>query len=235
MSFDVYVGSFTRYISGGWENVGQQLARETGVPYQLIRADETEEAPPPTEDVRGQVESWRDAINQGLSRHLKRALAWDESDETPYFTDRPGWSAYASLLLHAAYDDHPDMKKPASLPEEWGDDEAYKLSSGEDTTTRYPALLVADLWLPGEFDFMFGVQDLGENPRKIASCAALLEELRELNQRTFKATPEQLDVWREALPAESAPLNDQARVGLAILLNLAEKAVQHQLPMMLDY
>jgi hypothetical protein len=235
MSFDVYVGSFTRYITGDWENQGQQMARETGVPYQLIRADETEEAPPPSSEVRQAVENWRAAINGGLGEHLEEPLSWDESDETPYFTERPGWPGYASLLLHAAYDDHSDLKKPERLPEEWGDDPAYKAASEKNADTSYPALLAANLWLPGEFDFMFGVEDLGGNERSIASCGALLEELRELNERTFKGQDAELAAWRAQTVEEKSPLDAHAKNALALLIALAESAVENKLPMMLDY
>ena len=235
MSFDVYVGSFTRYITGDWDNQGQQLARETGVPYQLIRADETEEAPPPAGEVRQAVVNWRAAINGGLGEHLPDPLNWDEGDETPYFTERPGWPGYASLLLTAAYDDHPDLKRPETLPEEWGDDPAYKASSEKNAETRYPALIAANLWLPGEFDFMFGVEDLGGNERSIASCEALLEELRELNERTFKGNAEDLASWRAKTLDDDAPVDAHARTALALLMALAESAVANKLPMMLDY
>jgi hypothetical protein len=235
MSFDVYVGTFTRYITGDWENAGQQDAREQGIPYQLIRADETEEAPPPTEDVRAAVESWLDGINQGLKNHLPSPLDWDESERSPYFTERPGWAAYAALLLHAAYTDHPEMARPEKLPEEWGEDAAYKASTADESDTQYPALLAANLWLPGEFEFMFGVEDLGGNERAIASCAALLSELRELNARTFALTDEALrSIRTEPIPRD-AGLDDLAKAGLAHFIGLAGDAVNHQLPMMLDY
>ena len=235
MAFDVYVGPFTRYITGDWENAGQQAAREQGVPYQLIRADETEEAPPPTEDVRQAVESWLDAINQGLKAHVPHKLAWDESEQAPYFTERPGWPAYAALLLHAAYDDHPEMARPAELPEEWGEDSAYKASTAEDSDTRYPAILAANLWLPGEFEFMFGVEDLGGNERAVASCKALVDELKDLNQRTFALSEAQLAELRSQPAPETAAFENLARSGLACFLGLAETSANRHLPMMLDY
>lgn len=235
MSFDLYVGNFTRYITGEWENMGQRAAREQGIAYKLIRDNETEEAPPPPEEVRQAVAEWLAHLNEGLAGHLDTALAWDESDDAPYFTDRPGWAGYAALLLHAAYDDHPDLPRPAGLPEEWGDDPAYVKATDEEGETRYPALLLADLWLPGEFEFMFGVEDLGGNPRAVASLAALREELAELNARTFNGTPAELAEWRRLPGAEDAPLDQLAKMGLAMMIAMADEAAKHGLPLMPDY
>ncbi len=242
MAFDLYVGTFTRFITGDWENVGQRAAREIGVDYEIIRDNMTEELPPPPDEVLEAVLEWRAHLNEGLAKHLPAPLDWEESEpdalgegELPYLTDRPGWHGYAALLLTAAHDDHPEVGKPATVPEEWGEDAAYKRSSGEEADTRYPTLLLADLWLPGEFEFLFGAKDLGENSRSVASTKALLDELRELNQRTFRGTAEDLAAWRQDLPDEDAPIDELAKATLAMMMLLAEEAVKRRLPMMPDY
>lgn len=235
MAFDIFVGSFTRYIAGDWENLGQRAAREQGIPYKIIRDNETEEAPPPTEEIQSTVQEWRDALNLGLRDQLKEPFAWDESKDTPYATDRPDWHGYAALLLWAAYDDAPDLKKPKSLPEEWGEDPAYQRATGEDSETKYPAVVMANLWLPGDFDFMFGIEDLGGNPRAVASTAALSEELIALNERTFKATKAELAAARKAVPEADAPFDDHAKFGLAVMLAMVEESIRLNVPMMPDY
>ena len=235
MAFDIFVGSFTRYIGGDWENLGQRAAREQGIPYKIIRDNETEEAPPPTEEISATVAEWREALNQGLKDQLKTPLTWDESMETAYVTDRPDWAGYASLLLWAAYEDAPKLKKPETLPEEWGEDPAYKLATGEESETKYPAVLMANLWLPGDFDFMFGIEDLGGNPRAVASTAALLEELTTLNERTWKASKRDLAAWKKQQPPEDASFEDNAKFGLAVMLAMVEEARKLNVPMMPDY
>lgn len=235
MAFDIYVGSFTRYITGDWENAGQRAAREQGIEYQIVRDNMTEEAPPPPDEVRAAVADWLLQINEGLGEHLGERLAWDESDAAPYFTERPDWNGYAAVLLLAAYDDHPELDQPELLPEEWGEDPAYLASTGDEAESHYPTLLHADLWLPGEFEFMFGVEDLGDNPRGVASTRALLEELRELNEATFQGSQADLDRWRAAPPPDGAPLVAHARFGLAVLMAMAEEAVRTGLPLMPDY
>jgi hypothetical protein len=235
MSFDVYVGSFTRYIGGDWENMGQRQARELGVEYKLIRDNQTEEAPPPPDEVREAVSEWLAAINEALGEHIGAPLAWSESDETPYFTARPGWEGYSALLLHAAHDDHPSLARPTRVPDEWGEDPAYLASTGDDGETRYPAILLADLWLPGAFDFLFRVEDLGGNDRAVASTVRLLEELKDLDSRTFQSTPAQLAAWRARGSGPEASFDDNARAGLAVLIALADEAVQRGLPLMPDY
>lgn len=235
MAFDLYVGSFTRYISGDWENLGQRAAREQGIPYKIIRDNETEEAPPPTEEIQATVEEWREALNEGLKEHIETTLAWDESKEAPYLTDRPGWHGYAALLLLASYADAPDLPRPKAMPEEWGEDVAYQRATAEGSETRFPAIVLANLWLPGGFDFMFGIEDLGGNPRAVASTAALIEELVQLNEATVKGTPKDFDAWRLHEPAEDAPLEAHAKFGLAVLTRMCNEAIRMNAPLMPDY
>lgn len=235
MAFDLFVGSFTRYISGDWENFGQRAAREAGIPYKIIRDNETEEAPPPTEEIQATVEEWRQALSDGLKEVLPTPLAWDESAEATYVTDRPDWHGYSALLLLAAYADAPDLGRPTAMPEEWGEDPAYQRATAEDSVTRFPAIVMANLWLPGTFDFMFGIEDLGGNPRAVASTAALAEELAQLNAATFKASAKEIDTWRKARPADDAPLDDHAKFGLAVLTFMCSEALRLNAPLMPDY
>lgn len=235
MAFDLFVGSFTRYISGDWENLGQRAAREQGIAYKIIRDNETEEAPPPTDEIQATVAEWRDALNQGLRDQLTAPLDWSEEKSAPYVTDRPGWEGYAAVLLLAAYDDAPDLKRPKFLPAEWGEDPAYQKAISDDSDTSYPAILMANLWLPGEFDFMFGVEDLGGNARAVASTAALAEELQALNESTFKATKKQMDEWRKVAPAEGSTLEDYAKFGLAVMSAMVAESVKLNAPLMPDY
>jgi hypothetical protein len=49
---------------------------------------------------------------QGLRESLTKPLDWNESQEAPYFTDKPTWDCYADLMLWAAYNEQPQLSRP---------------------------------------------------------------------------------------------------------------------------
>ena len=125
MGLDVYVGSLTRYNSGDWELIAQKVAREMGVPFQVIRPDgETSEAIPPDETKRVIFE-WRNSISKALGT----LLDWDESPHSPYFTDKPDFDGYMALLLWAACAEQ-SVPPPRWLPEDLSKDSAYARRPG---------------------------------------------------------------------------------------------------------
>jgi hypothetical protein len=63
----------------------------------------------------------------------------------------------------------------------------------------------------------------------------LRRQLDELNAATWKADPAAVAGWCREPPADEAPLELCARYAFAVLLDLAQRAVEHKLPMKLDY
>lgn len=236
MGLDVYVGSLTRYHLHDWETVVQRVGREAGIPVEVRRLDTgtTEEHDP--EAVRSLVLAWRNNLNTALRDDLPAPLDWDESPDAPYFTDKPAWDCYGSLLLWAAYSEQPDLVRPRRPVEDWAADPAYARSSSTEFRTAYPSLLRnVEVWFPSDFNFYFSSTYLTGHPMTFGSAAALCRELEALNARTWRADAETLARWRSEAAAADSPLQIQARYAFAIMKSLAAAAVQHRLVVKLDY
>lgn len=240
MAVDLYVGPLTRYYLGDWENVGQRWAREHGVPYKVVRpSDEEGESEARLLDpniLRGAICDWREVLIEGLGDHLNEPLEWEESPGAPYFTDRPHWDGYAGLLLLAAHEENPEIDPPETVSPAWAEDEALKISKREGyTATEYLHILAPELWLPTAFTFTFRCMDLTGRELTIGSSQRLLEQLRVLNDRTYKGEPEERLEWRKSPPEPGGAFQAAACYGLSVFIDLAEQAIAHRLPIKLDY
>ena len=103
MGLDVYVGTLTRYYAGQWETIVQRTGREQGFAVEVQRqhVDAAVTDPAALEPV---LIEWRDTLSAALSTHLRGPLRWDEGMGPDYFTDKPAWDCYGSLLVWAAHD-----------------------------------------------------------------------------------------------------------------------------------
>lgn len=218
MALDVYVGSLTRYYSGDWQTVAEPA--------------DTAHAKGDREAVRRSVLRWRrDAADAAGD-----PLDWSEADGTPYFTGRPGWDGFGSLVLWAAYAEHPTLMRPVRLPEGWDADPALLRSSRKAIGSRFSQLVCnAELWLPCPFEFTFECADIGGRRIVVGSAIALRRQLMELNGAAWKADRRAVADWARAPLAGDAPLEISARYGFAVLLGLVEHAIEHRLPMKLNY
>lgn len=236
MGLDVYVGSLTRYYSRNWETVVQKYGREMGLTVDIVRPPDPEGNITDPETIRLTVCEWRDNLSKGLGDGLSEPLNWDESDESPYFTDKPAWDCYSSLLLWSAYLEHRDLVRPTACVEDWTGDEAYGKSTSEDFKTEYPALLRnTEIWVPSDFKFTFAANDVSGKIVNFGSANALRDELADINARTWNADNATLAAWRREGAEHLAPLEIGARFAFAIFYDLANSAVEHQLVMKLDY
>ena len=236
MGLDVYVGSLTRYYARDWETVVQKHARETGMSLTVLRPDEGEAVVTDQNEIRAAVSTWRDNLSTGLGDNIDEPFNWDESNDSPYFTDKPAWDCYSSLLLWAAYLEHPDLVRPVACVEDWTEDEAFKRTSSSDFQTEYPALLSStEIWLPANFTFTFAAPDVSGKTANFGSVLALRNELAEINARTWRADGTTLAEWQRHGADHLAPLEVGARFAFAIFYNLANAAADHRLVMKLDY
>jgi hypothetical protein len=227
MALDVYVGSLTRYYTGDWENVAERSARARGAAPQVGRQRDAE-------SVRPAVLAWREALAASLGSNVVTGLDWDESIEAPHFTGRPGWDGFGSLVLWAAYAEHPALRRPDSLPEEWDDDPALLRCNAQGS--RYSHLVRnVELWLPSSFDFTFEGEDVDGRRIVVGSALTLARQLTELNVATWKAGESRLVRWAQAAPADDARLELKARHAFAILNELVRQAVGYRLPVKLNY
>lgn len=235
MALDVYVGSLTRYYAGDWENISERAARDRGAPFRIAHrgssADDDD-----SERIQPAIVAWRLALSESLGARLVAPLDWDEEPQAPYFTGRPGWDGFGSLVLWAAYTEHPALRQPPSLPEEWDNDPALVRSNVAGVRSRYSHLVRnVELWLPGPFEFTFEGEDVDGRRVVVGSTATLRRQLEDLNGATWKAAGDIVAGWAREPPADDAPLEQSAHFAFAVLLDLSQRAVEHCLPMKLDY
>ena len=238
MGLDVYVGSLTRYYTGQWETVVQQYGREQGLKVEVLRVNEPEDVVTDVDQVSAAVHAWMGALGRSLAPHLDDGaeFAWEDTIEQPYFTDKPAWDCYGSLMLWAAYAEQPELRCPLEHVEGWPNDPAVLASQAKESGTHFPHLLCdIELWLPVDFPFTFQGPDVAGNTVGIGSCQELHRELALLNEMTWNADDELRARWRREGAKHQSPVETGARFVFSIFRELSERAVEHRLPMKLDY
>jgi hypothetical protein len=225
MSLDVYVGPLARYYGGDWENGSERAVRGS-----------SGHRPAGRDRLRQTVMTWRDSLQASLGSNVSVPLDWDETETAPYFVGRPGWDGFGSLVLWAAYVEHPVLRAPATLPEEWDNDPALVRSNVEGFRSRYSHLVRnVELWLPVALDFTFEGESVDRRRVVMGSSATLARQLAELNAATWKAGSDEIATWNRRVPDGNATLELRARHAFAVIADLAAKALQHRLPMKLDF
>jgi hypothetical protein len=236
MALDVYVGSLTRYYAGDWESVGDRTSRERG---RQTGSSQPRPAGAPKKDrerLQASVLAWRRALDGALAPHLAEPLAWNETSESPWFTDRPDWDGFGSLVLWAAYAEQPTLRRPAALPREWDDDAALVRSNAEGFRSRYSHLVRnVELWLPTTLDFTFEAEDVDGRRIIVGSSTTLRRQLGELNAATWKMDDDEMTALARRRSPRRASLEVTARRAMALMSGLVRQAVQHRLPVKLDY
>ena len=235
MGLDVYAGPLTRYYSGTWQTILQQSAAETGMTIEVVYSHGQPKWPRPKR-ARKLVLSLRDSLNRHLAAHLTRPLDWPEDPEGRYFTDKPAWDCYGSLLLWAAHNEHPNLPHPERALQDWTKDPAFAASMSPDFHTSYPSLLLnVEFWIPGDADFTFRAPDPFGNETTFGFTAPLLRELEVLNANTWGASGGTISAWRHRGAEHLAPFEISAQFGFAVLYQVARDAVSACLPVRLDY
>ena len=237
MAFDVYVGTFTRYYTLNWENVAQQQARLEGKEYHVVYSGGDPGPPPDPKEVRETVDIWKQSINTSIAQHGCAPIEWSEDDEQPYFTDRPGWPGFRGLLLWASYAQFPELTPPYELPQNWFEDPAFQRAAALDEENMYSSILLANIWLPGEFLFRFEFPDLAEDEQaSISSCSCLLAQLGALKDSEQKwSKPDGGGKSKKSSGEISLTLKEAAHIGHSVFTEMAERAVEHHLPLLLSY
>lgn len=234
MALDVYVGSLTRYYAGAWENLVEKAARERGAPHR-VRSATPADAAKGLDRIRPRVLAWRAALAKALGDRLSTPLEWDETQAAPWYTHRPGWDGFGSLVLWAAYAEHPALRLPETLPEEWDHDVALMRSAAEGFRSRYSHLVRnVEMWLPVAFEITFEGEDVEGRRVVMGSVTTLCRQLADLNAATWKASAADVAAWGR-VPIEEGPLEERARYAFAVLTELAQRAQSERLPMKLDH
>ena len=236
VALDVYVGPLTRYYAGEWDNVSERTARERGTQFRSGRRVGSGDSEPDMQEVLHSILAWRVALNQSLGDRIAHPFDWSEDLDAPYYTGRPGWDGFGSLVLWAAYAEHLAVRRPVSLPDEWDNDPALMRSNLAGFRSRYSHLVRnVELWLPNPFEFTFEGEDVDGRRVVVGSTSMLRRQLEELNAAAWKADADIVAAWGHEGLANAAPLERDARYAFAVLLDLAERSVELRLPMKLDY
>jgi len=236
MGLDIYVGSFTRYYRGDWENVSARAAREQGMAFKVIRTN-----PDPPDKITdpvviGQaVEDWRTSLEAGLRSHLPEGLSWDERAEAEYFTDKPDWVGYSGVVLLAAHTACPEHQHPERATEHFDEDAAFQNLAAKEFRCEFSQVFEVEVWLPCSFAFTFRALDVAGNEVRFGSSVTLLEQLRRLSAETYRADAETLAKWMFDGAGSQDTFDKTAHFGLAMFLHHAQLSVEHRLPMKLDY
>jgi hypothetical protein len=234
MALDVYVGSLTRYYAGAWENLVEKTLRERGAPPAVRSARPADESKS-VDRIRARVIAWRAALAKALGDRFSGPLEWDETEAAPWFTHRPGWDGFGSLVLWAAYAEHPTLRLPEILPEEWDNDLALMRSTAEGFRSRYSHLVHnVEMWLPVAFEITFEGEDVEGRRVVMGSVTTLRRQLADLNAATWKASPADVAAWGR-VATEDGPVEERARYAFAALTELAQRAQSERLPMKLDH
>lgn len=250
MGLDIYVGPMSRYYAGRWETIigqwagsmvtieGSEPASEEDSSVEACRAIEVKTdrklIQPPSMALT-KVNAWIAGINQVLTSLGRGPIEWTEELDGSYHTDKPGWIPYNALQLWAAYDVHRDLSLPSTLPESLHDDPAYRRSTEPSFEGLYTSFLGVELWLPGLENISFVVNDVTGVRRRVAFTRTLLLELEDLNGRTWEAGIEDIKAWGWDPPASDASLDEHAKFAFSLLFRLGHAALNHEVPMILDY
>lgn len=230
MGLDVYVGTFTRYYQRDWQTIVQQSFPGQ---VQVVRAHDAGQASPT--EVKQAVAAWA----SGLAGSLNVPSIGSEDSALPYFTDKPAWDGYGGLILWAAYVDQgldPARRKEPVTTDNWSEDPALTRYADPTAKTMFPQLLLGEeIWLPISSPSVFKSVDAAGNERMFGNCGKLLNELDELNERTWRADIATRDRWgREGLD-HGAALEVAAKFGWSVMHRLTTEAVRHKLAIILDY
>lgn len=226
MALGVYVGSLSRYYAGERRRLSGQSE-----PRGAARSP-----PVGSSALTASIEVWRSILSESLGGAIGQPLAWDETPAAPCFSRPLGWAGLGALVLWAAYAEHPGLRRPAVLPEDWDDDAALSRSNVPGFRSRFSHLVRnVEVWLPNAFPFTFEGDDFEGRRVVFGSAPGLDEQLGRLNAATWRVDPGTLALWRTTPPPPDAGLEPWARHAFAVLLDLTGRAVRHGLPMRLDY
>jgi len=234
MALDIYIGALTTYYEQrrrwDWKTPDRAPGVET-IPVMVITIGENLAAD--RRERRVDIADWRERLSNFLGSRITQPLDWDETN-TIYAVATPYHDGMRALRLWAAYAEFPDLGLPLNSVE-LRDDPAYLRSTGIEGGTRLSQIIRnINLWLPSEFDFIFKAEGADEKLADFGSGLALLRQLEDLNDATWKASQHAIEGWEEAGLPSSGSLEQEAKYGFSQVFLAAQFARDKQIPMMLD-
>ena len=112
---------------------------------------------------------------------------------------------------------------------------AYQSLAAQEFRCGFSQLFEVEVWLPCAFPFTFRAADVAGNEVSFGSSVTLLEQLRRLNNESYRADAETLAKWKYDGAGSQDTFDQSAHFGLAMFLHHAQLSVEHRLPMKLDY
>lgn len=195
--------------------------------------EEEQEADPV--EVQNAVREWQEWFTDALGSPVE----WPDGPTQPYWTDKPDWDGFGAVLLLAAYDERPDLRPSEGAeqdnPRDFAEAPAYQAAAAE--PERYLTLLAGvEWWLPLAVDpLVIEAPRPTGDPILMGSIDRLIAELRLLDERVNVFAGHDPAVLRRGLPGDDPTVEEVARFGLAVMLDLAETAREHRQPLLLDY
>ena len=238
MGLDLYAGTLTRYYTGQWETIIEQLRGAEDKPVFVMRPPGSLIDDKPAE-VQRRILEWRAKLERDLGAvgALADPFDWPETMDQPYFTDKPDWNCFGAMILLAACTEA-GVSPPDVMPTSWAAHRALQQMesrTGSAADALYPHLFFVEMWFPVS---RMAVLDTGSpliKPMRIASLPWLVSHLQDLNRRTFQIPINQIVADPIDVPTpEVRDFRAYARAGLVITLQIALKAREHRLPLVLD-
>jgi hypothetical protein len=236
MGLDIYVGPITRYYTGDWLTIMQQIGQREGHTVRIVRnsGEEPGDAPDAATALTA-VRNWQ----AWLAEEFPVPLKWDEGADLPYWTDKPDWSGFGAAVLLAAYELRPDLRPPAGQPI---DPRTFlnspAVAAAAEDPSPYPTLLLGvQWWLPyDDGPVVFEAPMPTGEDRTFGGVSELVAELELLAARWDLFDEDSLArASADGPPGGGASLEDVGRFGVAAMLELARKAATHHQPLLLDY
>ena len=258
MGLDIYAGSLTRYYSRNWKNRPQQWAEANGVKCVMTDAHGNEIKP--VEDkaeimrIQDAVCQWARTLFEYLGACLPDQL-WKEAPELGYFTDKPDWEAYGALIMLLAC--HLQNRPlPEYVEKGWraSDDAVVKESMAQ--KSGFSLLSEVNLWLPIDEMSIFTTNKPTGDVGPVSTLIVLKGELEEINRRIWGEDEATIKSWRldkyyTPLPVqqkkslfsflrrkkatEKYRTEDLAQAAFSILYEAVNFAIEHKVPLLLDY
>lgn len=237
MALDLYAGPLSRYHSGDWKTIGQQMAEADGhllLTFQVNDPGAPPQGPPLTqEEVTEDVQIWVHNLNHFMRQQGVPLLSWQDTPDLPYDTDRPGWEGLAGLMFKAAHLWHPEFPEPAIVPDlqELDRDPAFQAAIAQPGLMQ--VMSDCEMWLPGDFQFVFELETL-TGARKMASSLGLLTIALDQVCKAWGMSRDVVAKMHTAQPLPGTALDEAAIHGLCVFCKLAAFATQNNLPLLLD-
>jgi hypothetical protein len=259
MGVDIYAGPLCRYYAEDWELITISALREVGIQVNVMRPGPIFPASSDREEIYKAVSNWKYGVLSQLSKAGLEAQAWPEAFDLPYMTDKPDGDGIDALRIFAAYSALGVTPFPTEVPQNVDDNPIVRRFfdyEGENLLTNIELLIEYQAWVPVVFRGVLVRPEMPNGARYfIGSVDVLHEALEQINARTWRAGPTEIERWRHRGPLGKSAISletpllktgpsvsadglsyveHMAQFGFATMFSLAEWAKSKRMPMIVD-